>query len=218
MLPIVLHSHHGGPNPWKCALIMEELGIPYETKFVAFEDVKKEPFISVNPNGRLPAIEDPNTGLTLWESGAIVQYLIEQYDTEHKISYADSPNKYLTQQWLFFQATGQGPYYGQAVWFNRYSPEKIPIAIDRYKNEAVRVTGVLDKVLQDRDWLVGDKCTYADLSFIAWQRRATIFFGSDFYDQFPKAKAWMERMEARTTVQKVYKEQDEAIAKFGPKA
>ncbi|CAI4210949.1 unnamed protein product [Parascedosporium putredinis] len=186
-----------GAEPWKCALIMEELGIPYETKFVAFEDVKKEPFISLNPNGRLPAIEDPNTGLTLWESGAIVQYLIEQYDTEHKISYADSPNNCVVQ-----------PVF----------PEKIPIAIDRYKNEAVRVTGVLDKVLQDRDWLVGDKCTYADLSFIAWQRRVTVFFGTDFYDQFPKAKAWMERMEARATVQKVYKEQDEAVAKLGPNA
>jgi len=213
VLPITLYSHPGGPNPWKVALILEELGIPYENKFLDFVQVKQEPFVSVNPNGRVPAIEDPNTGLTLWESGAIVLYLIEQYDTEHKISYTDFPNKYHTQQWLFFQATGQGPYYGQRVWFERYHPEKIQSAIDRYTNEGRRVASVLESVLEKNDWLVGDKCTYADLSWLAWQRRALSLFGEDLYEKYPKVGAWIKRMEERPTVQKVYKDQDEAIAK-----
>lgn len=65
--PIVLYSHASGPNPWKVAILLEELGLPYETRFQEFPDLKKEPYISLNPNGRVPAIEDPNTGITLGE-------------------------------------------------------------------------------------------------------------------------------------------------------
>ncbi|RYP48138.1 hypothetical protein DL768_005935 [Monosporascus sp. mg162] len=150
---ITLYSHQYGPNPWKVVLILEELKVPYETKFIDFKHVKTEPYLSLNPNGRLPTIEDPNTGLMLWESGAIVEYLIE------------------------------------------------------------RVTGVLDRALGDRDWLVGEKCTYADLSFVAWQRWGTRYAGDDLYEKFPKVGAWMKRVEARETVRKIYHDQDEAISK-----
>lgn len=64
---MTLHSHAGGPNPWKVAIILEELGLPYEHKFLDFKQVKEEPFISLNPNGRVPVLEDPNTGISLWE-------------------------------------------------------------------------------------------------------------------------------------------------------
>ena len=88
------------------AIVLEELGLPYNTTYVDFANIKKEPYIKINPNGRVPSIQDPNTGITLWESGAIIQYLIEQYDKDGKISYSSTPEKYLTQQWLFFQASG----------------------------------------------------------------------------------------------------------------
>ena len=65
--PIHLYSHATGPNPWKVVIFFEELGIPYETEYVDFANIKSEPFISVNPNGRVPAIKDPNTDITLWE-------------------------------------------------------------------------------------------------------------------------------------------------------
>jgi len=65
--PITLHGHAGGPNPWKVALMLEELGVPYETKLWEFPNLKKPDFEKLNPNGRTPAIEDPNTGITLWE-------------------------------------------------------------------------------------------------------------------------------------------------------
>ena len=71
-------------------------------------DVKKEPYESKNPNGRVPAIEDPNTGITLFESGAIIEYLIDSYDKQHKLSYDKSPDKYLCLAWLHFQTSGQG--------------------------------------------------------------------------------------------------------------
>ncbi|KAK1150214.1 glutathione S- transferase, nitrogen catabolite repression regulator [Aspergillus melleus] len=212
MQPITLYSHQYGPNPWKVALIMEELQIPYTTTFVNFADVKKEPYTLINPNGRLPAIHDPNTDLHLWESGAITEYLIEKYDVDHKISPAGCAEKYHAKQWLYFQVSGQAPYYGQASWFIKFHPEKVQSAIERYQKEIHRVCGVLESVLQKQDWLVGDKCTYADLCFVAWQRFAPRFGGEGLYEKFPKVGAWMKRMEARETVAKVYADQDRAIA------
>jgi len=97
-------------------MILEELGLPYEHQPIAFADIKKPEYLAVNPNGRLPAIHDSNTNLTLWESGAIVEYLVETYDKHNKISYPKGSNEsYLTKQWLYFQVSGQGPYFGQAV-------------------------------------------------------------------------------------------------------
>jgi glutathione S-transferase len=95
---------------------MEELGIPYEIEGIRFEEVKSARFLAVNPNGRVPAIEDPNTDVTLWESGAIIEYLVEQYDTEMKLTHAGLRERALQKQWLFFQVSGQGPYFGQAAW------------------------------------------------------------------------------------------------------
>lgn len=212
MLPITLYSHQYGPNPWKVAIILEELHLPYETKFIDFKAVKEEPYISLNPNGRLPTIQDPNTNITLWESGAIVEYLIEQYDrSSQSISFNDAPNLHLCRQWLFFQVSGQAPYYGQASWFSRFHPEKLQSVIDRYVKEIHRVNGVLDKVLSHQDWLVGDKCTYADLSFVAWQRWGPRYGGEDLYEKFPNVGAWMKRMESRPSVAKVYQDQDQAM-------
>ena len=116
--PIILHSHATGPNPWKVAIILEELGLPYETKYHEFPELKEKPYNDTNPNGRVPTIVDPNNGdFTLWESGAIIQYLVDRYDTEGKISYkGNGKERYFENQWLHFQVSGQGPYYGQGKW------------------------------------------------------------------------------------------------------
>lgn len=82
-----LKGHAGTPNPWKVLMILEELKLPYEPKLVDLADLKKEPYESINPNGRVPALEDPNTGITIWESGAILEYLVDTYDKEHTISF-----------------------------------------------------------------------------------------------------------------------------------
>jgi glutathione S-transferase len=120
-------------------------------------DLKKPPFEKINVNGRVPAIEDPNTGITLWESGAIIEYLTEVYDTKNTLSFASSPEKYLVKQWLHFQMSGQGPYYGQAAWFAKFHPEQIDSAKDRYFEQIKRVLGVLNKALEGKQYLVGDK-------------------------------------------------------------
>ncbi|KAK2609223.1 Transcriptional regulator ure2 [Conoideocrella luteorostrata] len=201
----------GGPNPPKVAMVLEELGVPYELVAVPLADVKKPDYLAVNPNGRLPSIYDPNTNLTLWESGAIVEYLVEKYDTDHKISFEPgSLESYHAKQFLFFQASGQGPYYGQAGWFKLFHHEKVPSALDRYIKEVNRVTGVLEKVLaekavtvgDDGPWLVGGKYSFADIAFISWQNVITAVLDETEYkaEDFPYVKAWMERMKARPAI------------------
>ena len=101
----------GGPNPPKVGYICEELGLPYTVVDISFPQLKEQTYLSINPNGRMPAIYDPNTDLTLWESGAIVEYLVERYDVERKVSFEPgSKHAQLARQWLFFQVSGQGPY------------------------------------------------------------------------------------------------------------
>jgi glutathione S-transferase len=193
-------------SPKKVTILMEELSIPYELNNVDISEIKNEPYISINPNGRLPAIEDPNTGITLWESGAIIQYLVEKYDKDEKLSYTKAPEKYLLNQWLMFQVSGQGPYFGQAIWFTFFHAEQVPSAKERYVKEIERVTGVLDTWLQKHEYLVGDKCTYADLAFVPWYASARridaekkVFDGK----KYPAYEAWMDKLLSRPSVKKI---------------
>lgn len=97
--PILLHGHVGGPNPWKVVLLLKELNLAYEHKFWNFGDLKKPEYEKLCVNGRTPTIEDPNTGIILWESGAILEYLVDLYDKENKISFGTTPDKFLCKQW-----------------------------------------------------------------------------------------------------------------------
>ena len=217
--PIQVYGQ-AGPNPRKVAIILQELSLPHETIQIPVEDVKKPAFLAINPNGRIPAIHDPNTDLTLWESGAIVEYLIERYDTHHRLSFAPgTSDSYHAKQWFFFQATGQGPYYGQASWFKKYHHEQLPTALERYVKEVDRVTGVLEghlatqKTQNRKDasesagpWLVGNKMSYADLAFVPYQTMIYMILSKEEYneDNFPHVKQWLGRMHACKSVQAVY--------------
>jgi glutathione S-transferase len=211
--PITLWGHDSGPNAWKVAMILEELNLPYTHKMIEFPDMKKEPYESINPNGRVPSIQDPNTGTTLWESGAIIEYLVETYDKQHKISFAPGSKEYYeTKQWLFYQVSGQGPYFGQAVWFTLYHPEKLPSAVDRYVNEIRRVSGVLDRVLQDKEFLVGGKFSYADAAFVTGY--AIMSLWADRFNletEFPHLNAWLERIKVRPAIAKILQDREAAI-------
>ncbi|KAI0178753.1 glutathione S-transferase [Hypoxylon sp. FL1284] len=188
-----------GPNSWKVVVVLEELGVPYELKVIDFADVKKKPFTDLNPNGRVPAIEDPNTDLVLWESGAIIQYIVEQYDVKRTLTYDTLKEKNQLNQWLQFQMSGQGPYFGVAAWFNVLHQEKVPSAIERYNDQLKRVLGVLDGRLKGKQWLVGTKMTYADLSFMPWNDRidsAILCAPEEKFAGYPNVQAWHERMVA----------------------
>ena len=175
----------------------------------------------MNPNGRVPAIHDSNTDLTLWESGAIVSYLIDQYDKDNKLSYpqSDIANYHKANQWLHFQASGQGPYFGQAAWFRNFHGEKIPSAIERYEKEVKRVTTVLDQHLAKTgsSYLVGDKCTYADLSFLPWINLLNMLLEKDEADklsaELPHYTKWKEALFARPAVMKTFADRAKAMEK-----
>ncbi|OQO07242.1 hypothetical protein B0A48_07812 [Cryoendolithus antarcticus] len=217
--PIKLYSHAGGPNPWKVAIMLNELDTPYETELMDFTKLHQEPFESTNPNGRVPAIEDPNTGITLFESGAILEYLEETYDKSNKFRYTSFPDKFLSQSWLHFQTSGQGPYFGQRAWFIFYHQEKgLTSVLDRYANEIRRVTGVLDAHLkkQGTQNLVGDKVTYADLAWVPWYWLIPAIMGEeggmeDLQKKFPTFAAWFDRLSARPAVKKAREDRDKAM-------
>ncbi|KAI7781830.1 glutathione s-transferase ure2 [Diaporthe eres] len=208
----------GGPNPPKVAIVLKELGIPHEITPIPLSDVKKPDYVSINPNGRIPAIQDPNTGITLWESGAILLYLIDKYDPGPKLSFAPGTAEWHhAQQCLFFQASGQGPYYGQAAWFNKFHHERLPSAVERYVKEAHRVTSVLEGHLtRQREtfgeealeasggpWLVGNKLSYADLAWVSWQLiLPMVVSAEDGLDlaQYPVVADWVARMNKRESV------------------
>jgi glutathione S-transferase len=202
-----------GPNAPKVAILCEELRVPYETVVIPFDDVKKPEYLAINPNGRLPSIQDPNTDLTLWETGAIFEYLTENYDKDHKLSFVSgTAEAYHARQWLFFQVTGQGPYYGQAMWFIVYHPEQLPSARERYVKEVNRVTGVLDghlaKQNPDADgnsWFIGGRLSYVDIAFVTWQNVAAQRIERDEFNQddYPYVKKWLDNMLARPSVKKV---------------
>ncbi|KXJ94643.1 glutathione transferase 1 [Microdochium bolleyi] len=202
--PIVLHGAPLGPNPSKIVMLFEELGLPYEHRHLDFSKVKQEPFLSLNPNGRLPAIEDPNTGITLWESGAIIEYIIETYDKDNKLSIATFPEKFHLKQWLHFQMSGQGPYYGQYIWFSRHHPEKLPSAVERYEQQILRVVSVLDKALEGKEYLVGNKFTYADLALISWEHAVHLFHPDleAMTAKYQNYTQWLARLNGRPAIRK----------------
>ncbi|TKA30972.1 hypothetical protein B0A50_01940 [Salinomyces thailandicus] len=196
------------PNGIKISILLEELGLPYQTTKLEFsKSTQKEPwFLEINPNGRIPAITDKFTDgkpIRLFESGSIMQYLVARYDKDHKFSFPPGSREFLEMNnWLFFMNAGVGPMQGQANHFTRYAPEHIEYGVNRYQNETRRLYGVLDKHLADTkaEYLVGNKCTIADISHWGWVSAAG--WAGVNLDDFPHLKKWEERMWARPALKK----------------
>ncbi|KAL1857571.1 hypothetical protein VTK73DRAFT_8034 [Phialemonium thermophilum] len=208
--PFELYYRGPSPNPWKVAIVLEELGLPWKFVEVQADELKKEPYLSLNPNGRVPALVDPNKSITLWESGAIIDYLIAEYDASAKLHYprtaATLVPSYQTRCWEHFQMSGQGPYFGQKNWFSYAHPEKLPSAIERYANEIRRVTGVLDAHLAKHGtpFLVGDRATYADLMFVPYYKSVPFVIAPEIdLAEYRTFYAWLERLYARPAVAQV---------------
>ncbi|EED79515.1 predicted protein [Postia placenta Mad-698-R] len=219
---LTFYTHKAGPNGWKVVFVLNELGLKYENVYIDLDFQKpgyQDPeFTKYNPNGRIPVLIDHhNNDFVVWESNAIILYLTEKYDTARRISASTPEDKALELQWLFFQASGQGPYFGQAVWFVTYHQEKVPSVIERYQNETRRVLGVLDGVLSKQEWLVGDKYTIADISFIPWSNVAfkTILAdveGVNIEKDFPSFYAWHQKLMAKDVVKSAWAERAALIA------
>jgi GST-like protein len=157
-------------------------------------------FLSLNPNGKIPAIIDPNgpggKPLGLFESGAILQYLAEKTG---KLWPPETRARYDVAQWLFFQMAHIGPMLGQAHHFRMYAPEQIPYAVDRYTKEAKRLYGVLDKRLKVHAYLAGNY-SIADIATWPWLRRPERQ-GVERAD-YPNVQRWFDAIAARPAVER----------------
>lgn len=193
------------PNGHKITMFLEESGLPYTIHPINIGqgDQFKPEFLRIAPNNRIPAIVDqaPQDGgepISLFESGAILQYLAEK--TGHFLS-ADLRVRTETLQWLYWQMGGLGPMAGQNHHFNVYAPVKIDYAIDRYVRETGRLYGVLNKHLEQRDFIAGDY-SIADMASYPWivshQRQ------SQNLDDFPHLKRWFQRIGERPATQRAY--------------
>src|SRR5438552_479461 len=169
------------PNGVKVSIMLEELGLPYEPHFVdigANESWTPE-FLSLNPNGKIPAILDPDgpggKPIALFESGAILLYLA---DKTGKLAPADPIRRYETIEWVFFQMAAIGPMFGQVGFFNKFAgkayEDKRPL--QRYVDESKRLLAVVDKRLEGREWIMGDEYTIADIVSFPWINNLVGFY------------------------------------------
>ena len=198
------------PNGVKVSIALEELGLPYEPHLI---DIGKDEtwtpeFLSLNPNGKIPAIIDPDgpggKPLGLFESGAILVYLAEKTG---KLIPADPAGRYETLQWVMFQMAAVGPMFGQLGFFHRFAgkdyEDKRPR--DRYVAESKRLLGVLETRLEGRDWIMGGEYTIADIALLGWVRNLVGFYdagGLVDYASLKNVPAWLARGLARPAVQR----------------
>ncbi len=169
------------PNGVKVSIMLEETGLPYEPHLVRFDtnDQLSPEFLSLNPNNKIPAIIDPNgpdgKPLPLFESGAILIYLA---DKTGQLIPKDLAGRYETIQWVMFQMGGIGPMFGQVGFFHKFAgrdyEDKRPR--DRYVDESKRLLGVLDAHLANRQWVMGDSYTIADIAIFPWVRNLVGFY------------------------------------------
>jgi GSH-dependent disulfide-bond oxidoreductase len=193
------------PNGHKITIFLEEAGLPYTIHRVDIGkgDQFKPDFLKIAPNNRMPAIVDhaPKDGgapISVFESGAILQYLAEKTG---KFLSIDIRKKTETMQWLFWQMGGLGPMAGQNGHFNVYAPEKVPYAIDRYTKETARLYGVLNKLLADRDFMAGEY-SIADMASYPWI--VPYENHKQKLEDFPHLKRWFDTIKARPAVVKAY--------------
>jgi GSH-dependent disulfide-bond oxidoreductase len=198
------------PNGVKVSIMLEEIGLPYEVHLVDFnkDDQKTPEFLSLNPNGKIPAIIDPNgpdgKPLGLFESGAILQYLAEKTG---KLMPSDAARRYQTIQWLHFQMGGIGPMFGQLGFFHKFAGKEIADKrpLQRYVAESKRLLGVVETRLEGRHWIMDDEYSIADISMLGWVRNLVGFYEARelvAFDSLMHVPAWLERGLARPAVQR----------------
>lgn len=188
----------GTPNGWKVSMALEEMGLEYNVHNINLGkgEQRSPEFLKICPNGRIPAIVDTDTGVSVFESGAVLVYLAEK---SGKLMPSDLAGRYDVLQWVMFQMAGIGPMQGQAVVFVRYFPEQVPQAIDRYCNETRRLYEVVDGHLSDRDYLCGEY-SIADIANYSWIR--SWYWARVPIEGLDNLKAWLERMEAKPGIQR----------------
>ncbi len=198
------------PNGVKVSMMLEEIGLPYEAHRVDIRENQTwtKDFLSLNPNGKIPAIIDPNTAdgkpLALFESGAILLYLAEK---SGQLLATEPAARYQTLQWVFFQMGAVGPMFGQLGFFYKFAGKEIEDKrpLQRYVDESKRLLKLLDDRLADRQWIMGDDYSIADISLLGWVRCLVDFYQAGElvdYDQLKHIPDWLSRGLARPASQR----------------
>ncbi|MGH8157344.1 MAG: glutathione S-transferase N-terminal domain-containing protein [Rhodanobacter sp.] len=198
------------PNGVKVSIMLEETGLPYEPHLVDIMKGESQApaFLSLNPNGKIPAIIDPAgpgaQPLGLFESGAILLYLA---DKTGQFIPADPAQRWETIQWVFFQMASIGPMFGQLGFFNKFAGREIADKrpLERYVAESKRLLGVLNTRLDGRHWIMGDDYTVADIATLGWVNNLITFYEARelvAYDSFSNVGVWLDRALARPAVQR----------------
>jgi len=198
------------PNGIKASAMLEETGLVYEVHKVNFadDDQHTPEFESLNPNGKIPAIIDPDgpggEPIGLFESGAILQYLAEKTG---KLLSTDPVTRIKTLQWLYFQMGGIGPMFGQFGHFYKHAGDDCdhPYPITRYKNEVQRLLDVLDDHFEENQWLAGDEFSIADVATWPWVRTLDIGYKAAELlelDEYKNVNDWLARCMERPASQK----------------
>ena len=188
------------PNGFKVTIALEELGLPYRLHHVRIDkgEHRLPTFLALNPHGRIPVIVDNETGITLFESAAILLYLAEK---SGQLLPSDLAARWETIKWLQFHSSSVGPVIGQRVYFELFAEEKNPIAIERYRQLTNDSFAVLDNQLANgHRWLAGEDYSIADIAQFGWTHIAQII---DFdFSQHRYLSAWYQRVAQRSAVRK----------------
>ncbi|AOJ42485.1 MULTISPECIES: glutathione binding-like protein [Burkholderia] len=187
------------PNGHKIAIYLEEAGLAYDCVHVNLSagEQRSAAFLAINPNGKIPAIVDHDAGLTVFESGAILSYLAAKTGVLHPDTLAE---RTAVQQWLHFQIGGIGPMLGQLWWFLHASKTVNAQALERYRNEARRLYGVVNGRLAESAYLASPRYSIADIAAFPWLRAAPEL-DLDLAD-YPHVERWLAGIEARQAVQR----------------
>ncbi len=220
--PAAIELHYWPtPNGWKITVALEEMGLPYEVRYVDIGagDQFDPEFLKIAPNNRMPAIVDPDgpdgAPVAIFESGAILQYLARKTG---KFGGPTERDRIAVDQWLMWQMGGLGPMAGQAHHFLKYAPQMdppqdLPYAKDRYRREVARLLGVLDRQLAGQEFVAGDFLSIADMAIWPW---ACLWEGQEqTLEDKPNLARWLDTVGARPAVQRG-KAVGEARRKSGP--
>lgn len=187
------------PNGFKATIALQELGLPYRLHHVRIEagEHRLPKFLALNPHGRIPVITDDDTGITLFESGAILLYLAEKTG---RLLPQEPVARWEAIKWLQFLSSSVGPIIGQRVHFELFAKEEIPLAIERFRHLTDSVFSVLDSRLSKYPYLAGNEYSIADIAHFGWTHIARII---DFdFTAYEHMNAWHERISQRPAVQK----------------
>ncbi len=188
----------GTPNGHKASIMLEEVELPYTVHKIDITkgDQSSPEYVAINPNSKIPAIIDQDIGITVFESGAILIYLAEKAG---KLLPTTQQERFQVLEWLMLQMGSVGPMFGQLNHFKKFAPEKIPYAIERYEKETMRLYGVLDKQLDQNEFICGDY-SIADVAIFPWV--AIYKFQDLTLDNHPNLKRWVEQVQERPAVQR----------------